>query len=125
MTFFWTIDGNVSIGSTFWTVFDSSGTGFGLTTFFTHLSSYLDTEMFGLNANSMVILVYIVIFIIVGIMSFKYGITSPGTISVMIFGLVFLFEAHLGWIAPISGVPVLTILFALVSIALIMREGLK
>ena len=125
MTFFWTIDGNVSIGSTFWTVLDSSGTGFGLTTFFSHLGEYLDTEMFGLNSNSMVILIYIIIFIAVGIMSFKYGMTSPATISLVIFGLVFLFESHLGWIPSISGFPVLTILFALVSIGLILKEGLK
>ncbi len=125
MTFFWNITGNVSIGSTFWTVFDSSGTGFGLTTFFNHLGDYIDTEMFGLNPNSLVILVYIIIFIVVGIMSFKYGIRSPGTISVMIFGLAFLFEFHLGWIPSVSGIPILTTLFALVSIGLIMREGLR
>ena len=127
MTFFWTIAGNVSTGSTFWTVFDSSGTGWGLTTFFSHLTAYLDTEMFGLNTNSMIILVYIIIFITTGIMSFKYGIRSPAAISVMIFGFVFLFEVHLKWIPSIAGsnFPVLTIIFALMSLVLILREGLK
>lgn len=125
MTFFWTVEGNVSIGSTFWTVVDSSGTGWGLTTFFTHLTAYLDTEMFGLNSNSMVILIYIIIFITVGVMSFKYGIRSPAAISVMIFGLVFLFEVHLNWIPSVSGFPIVTILFAIMSIALILKEELR
>jgi len=125
MTFFWTIEGNISSGSTFWAVVDSSGAGFGLTTFFTHLTAYLNTEMFGLNTNSMIILIYIIIFITTGVMSFKYGITSPTAISLMIFGLVFLFEVHLGWIPSISNFPILTILFAIVSIALILKGELR
>lgn len=125
MNYFWNITGNFTRGSFTWVVFDGTGTGFGLTTFFTRVTTYLSEGIFGLNTNSMVILIYLIIFISVGIMSLKFGIRSPATIVMVLFGLSFLFEVHLELIPSVGGVPLLTTILGIVVVIALIREYLK
>ncbi len=67
-------------------------------------------------------------FLSVGIMSYKFGITSPGAISIFIFGLVFFFDIGLptaggySFIPNIGGFHFVTIFMGLICITLVIRE---
>ena len=62
------------------------------------------------------------IFIFAGIMSYKFGLTSPAAIFSLVFGLVLLFDVSFGLIPNVNGYPLATILVGLLLIGLIFRE---
>lgn len=125
MTYYWIVSGNTTSGSFTWVVFDGTGAGFGVTTFFNRITTYLGEGIFGITTNSMVILIYLIIFISVGIMSLKFGIRSPATIMMVLFGLGFLFEVHLELIPLVGGVPMLTTTIGIIVAIALIREYLK
>lgn len=121
MDFFWEIDGNYTNMSRTWTI-QSESKGYGLVTFFDRLKTYTDDGIFGLNAWSRTILIFLLIFIIVGVTSYYTGAYSPAAVVIMLFGLVVFFDAVLGMIpAPPGAISnfATVITFFLMSIVLV------
>lgn len=132
MNFYWEIDGNYTNVSTHsWYITDTSGTGFGLNTFFNRLKLYLTSGMFGIDDFALTIIIFLFIFIFVGIMSYKFGgLQSPIPLSILIFGLIWFFDVTLDLFPDVhlgtTTVPYLpTILAALFVIGAVLREGIK
>lgn len=105
MTYYWIITGNETNATRSWIIFNVTGTGFSIGNFFTDLSTYVGDGMFGITSNGLTFIIYIILFLIVGVMSYKFGISSPIAITSMLFLIVLFFEVQLGLIPAPPNVP--------------------
>lgn len=126
MTFYWIINGTVTNGTVKWNGFDfDDGTEFSIKNLFTHLSLYASAGMFGLNSNSLNLIVFMIIILGTGLVSYKFSIQSPAQISVIVFALTFLFDVGLGLITFKAGEAIQyfpTIFIGIIMVSLIVRE---
>lgn len=129
MDYYWIINGNVTNGTSTWLVFNSAGTGWGLATFFTDLNSYVTIGLFGLDSFGFAIIGFLVIFLTTGALSYKYGLTSPASITGVILAMTFLMDVGLGLfdgVRYVGAIPYFpTIFVAVVLIGTIIREGVR
>lgn len=131
MYFYYLANGTYTNYTYYWTVLSSEGTDWSLKNFATDLKSYSDAGMFGLSTGSFAfgILIFLIIMVSVGIMSYKFGLTSPATISGSIFAIVFLLDVGLGLMDTLNPVGAIshfpTIFVLIVTIALAIREGTR
>lgn len=138
MIYYYNINGYQQNGTVTWTVINTAETGWSISNFLTDLKSYIGIGnngsqttpgIFGINAWSMNLIVFLIIFVTTGIMSYKFGLTSSTAISIMLFALIFIFDVALGLIytppALVNAVPhVTTVLMAIVMITIIIRENM-
>ena len=131
LDYFWKVNSTYTNGTKIWIVQNTENTQWGISTFFKDLNLYLDSGLFGLDNFGRYLLVFILIFFTVGIMSFKYGFTSPMTISVMTFLIVFFFDVVVGIIPSLSlpngnAVPyLLTFITGLIASIAVLREATR
>lgn len=112
----WVINGS-SVNLTFtWLIYDySTGNNWSISNFFTDLKSYTSSGMFGLDDDSLNLIIFIFIVIVTGITSYKFGLTSPAVISGIVFVLILIFDVALGMITtPINAVPHFPTIFMVV-----------
>ena len=123
MDYYWVINGNYTNATRFWSVQNSLYTDYSIANFFTNINTYLDSNLFGLDNFGKYLIVFLIIFTSVGIMSYKYGFTSPISINTLIFGLIFFFDVVVGLIPSIRGIEhVPTYLSGLILILTVFRE---
>ena len=122
MDYFWRVGGNYTNMSRTWVVRGNvAGGEYGLSRFFSDLRTYTDDEIFGLNAWARTLIIFFIIFIIIGIAAYYTGMYSPAAISVMLFGLVAFFDAVLGLIpAPAGAVSNFATIFTFFIMAIIL-----
>jgi len=132
INYYWIINGTLTNSSSGgWFIYDyNEGTDWSINTFFTDLKTYATPGadghgIFGLTQNSLNFIIFMIIFISVGIVSYKFGLTSPSIISGVVFGLVFLFDYALGMLdigigGALEHLP--TFFVGLVTVALIVKE---
>lgn len=104
---------------------DEKENGWSLKTFFEDIKKYSSQGIFGINNFSLSIIIFISIFVFVGIMSLRFGFTSPGAISLMIFAVVLFLDVGVGIIPAIAGQRMANLISALVgviAIGLFVRE---
>lgn len=110
MDYYYVVDGNYTNFSKSWIVHTSGDTSFSLSNFFTDLKNYINIDdeaskgsgLFGLDSFGLGLIIFILIFVFTGVLSYQFGFRSPETIFVLIFGFVLLFDAVLGLI-PMPG----------------------
>jgi len=124
MDYYWSVDGNYQNATRYWKIFNEADSGWSIKNFFTDLKNYTDDEIFGLTAASRAILVFFFIFITVGVLSYKFGVTSPGMIAVMVFVLVLFFDVGVGIMPTLTGAVThfITIFMALILIGVFIWE---
>ncbi len=123
MTYYWIVNGTTTNGTSGWFTFNNLSTEWSIKTLFIDLSRYSTIGMFGLTRNGLNMIIFMVIFLIVGTMSFRFGLTSPASISGMVFAIVFLFDYSLGMInigIGVSHFP--TIFIGIITFGLVIRE---
>ena len=130
MKVYWIVNGTETSGTNNgWFVFNyEEGTDWSIWTFFKDLSSYSNNSdgIFGLNQESLNFILFLIIFITTGLVSYKFGIQSPSAVLGIVFALVFLFDVALGLINipelenMINGFP--TIIVGLLLIASVVWE---
>lgn len=121
--YYWIINGNTTTASTYWIVFNTDNTDWSIKTFFDDLDTYLDSEIFGLDTFGRYLITFLIIFMSIGIMSYKYGFTSPMSITTIAFGIIFFLDAVVGIIPEIRGIPyLLTFISALILVLTIFNE---
>lgn len=129
MDYFWEINDTFVNGSDSWLVFNNAGTGFGLATFFSHLSLYTSSGLFGLDSFGLGIIGFLIIFMTSGVLSFKYGINSPAAISGVVFAMTYFLDVGLDLFNGLglsNTVPYFpTVFVGIIFIAMIIREGIK
>jgi len=124
MDYYWTINGTNSTRTAYWNVISAANNEFSIFYFFTDLEAFLDTDMFGIDEFGRLIMVYLIVFISIGVMSYKYGLASPMSIMTMIFGIIYFFDVALGFLPnPISAIPnFFTWLAGLIVIVFVLKE---
>jgi len=127
MNYWWEINGNYTNGSRQWYVISSAGTDWSISNFFDDFSNYSSGEgLFGLGGFGKAIIVFLIIFVFVGLMSYKFGLVSPAGVASLAFGLVLFFDVGLGLMNefnPISAVPNFpTIFMGLILAGTLFRE---
>jgi hypothetical protein len=127
MNYYYVIDGNYTNSTTTWIIIDSSGTDFSLRNFFNRLSEYFDEGIFGLDRFGLSLIIFLAIFIFTGVMCYKFGISSPVAISLVVFTLVLFFDIGTGLIeTPIAAVPHFpTIIIGVIMIGMLIREAYR
>lgn len=129
MNYFWVIDGNYTNQSYSWYVQSDSGTGFGLTNLFSRVKTYTDAGIFGIETEgfSMALITFLLIFLITGIMSYKYGLNSPAAIMGIAFTITLFLNVGID-IIP-TGTSSLryfpTILMGLLFVGVLFRENFR
>ncbi len=120
---FWLIGGNYTNITRTWIIQNTAYSGWSIKTFFVDLNIYLDSGLFGLDNFGRYLIAFIIIFISVGIMGQKFGISSPlGTISLM-FGIILFFDVVTGILPDIRGISNLpTFLAGLILALAILNE---
>ena len=130
MKIYWIINGTTTYGvNNGWLTFNyDEGTEWSIWNLFKDVSTYT-TEgdgIFGLTQSSLNFVIFLIIFLSVGITSYKFSITSPAVVSGMIFALVFLFDVGLNMINidMIGGIKHFPTIFTLlIMVALIFWEA--
>ncbi len=130
LDYYWLINETYTNGTRVWVVYSTSYTQWSIATFFTDLDTYLDSGFFGIDDFGRYLIIFILIFFTIGIMSYKFGFTSPLNISVMTFLIIFFFDVVVNMIPDLApfGVTIpnlLTFITGLIMVMLIVREGSK
>lgn len=124
MNYFWVIEGVYNNASVIWGVIDLSDTGFSWFQFFSDTKTYASAGFFGLDDFGLALITFLAIFVFTGIMSYKFGISSPAAIMALVFGLVLFFDVGIGMIPyPPAAFPhFITIVVGILFIGAIIRE---
>ena len=127
MDYFWVINSTYINQTTYWNVLNTDNTQFSIRHFFTDLNAYLNTEMFGIDSFGRYLIIFLILFTSVGIMSFKFGLASPMSITSAIFAVIFFFDVVVGLLpTPINAIPhSLTFLAAIILITTTLKEVLR
>lgn len=126
MQYYWIINDTYTNASVQWFVFDSTGSGYGINTFFTNLNTHIGSGLFGLDSFGKSLLAFIIIFLVTGIFSLKFGLQSPVPIAGILVVLTWFFSVVVALIpnppqAP--NVPVAAIFITMIFVALLFREA--
>jgi hypothetical protein len=120
---YWLLNGEYTNITRIWSIQNTEYTGYSIKTFFTDLSSYLDTDMFGLDNFGRNLIAFMIIFISVGIMIQQFGIINPLGITSLAFGMVLFFDVVTGILPDIRGISHLpTFIFGLALVLAIINE---
>lgn len=122
---YYDVNGTILSTSKMWLIANSSGDEWSIKYLFNDLKSYTDTRIFGLDSFGVTLIVFLIIFLGSGIISYNFGLYSPAAVSGIIFAETFLFDGVLGLIKYPFGVtlPIATIVMALVFFGLAVKEG--
>jgi len=126
MEYYYIVNGNQTNWTRSWYITEGDY-GLGISTFFKDLITYTNDGIFGLNEFSRTLIIFLIIFLLVGVMAYNSGVYSPAAIVWMIFVMVALFDFGAGLIPnPVGAVPNFpTILTLFVAIGLTIREVAK
>lgn len=101
MDYFWVTNCTVSNATRSWNVFNTADTQWSINYFFNDLNLYITstTSLFGLDRFGLNILIYLLIFTITGVMSYKFALNSPSAITLIVLTLVMFFDVGLNLIS--------------------------
>ena len=127
MNGYYTIASSNYTFSRIWVVQDTSGTGYSISNLFVNLKSYVSSGFFGLDDFGLNLIIFLVIFLSAGVMSYSFGITSPAAISGIIWAETAFFDVALGLVTPPAFATVVphaaTVFIGLIFLGLIIKEG--
>ncbi len=130
MNAYWIIAGNTTNVTFSWLIYnDTLDDDWSIRNFFTDLTNYTDSGLFGLDSFGLAIILFFTIFIITGMMSWRFGLGSPQAISGILWGLVLFFDVGLNMmnnftpIAAFNNFP--TIIMTIIFVSVVVREGLR
>lgn len=123
LDYYWIINDVQTDITTYWIIHNTANTQWSIATFFTDLNLYLDSDIFGLDDFGRNLIIFLILFISVGVMSYKFGAASPLAISSLMFGIIFFFDVVVGLIPAIRGIEnMLTFLSLLILVLAIFNE---
>jgi hypothetical protein len=134
MNWYYLIGGNQTNGTRQWLVVNPEGSDWSIKRFFDDLITYTDNStdgLFGVKRGTpsgnftLSIVIFLIVLMFTGIMSYKYGITSETAIVGVLFSLVLFFDVGVALLPnPISPVPHFpTIFMAVILFVMFIREA--
>jgi len=129
MYYYWTINSTNMTRIASWNIINSFNTNseWSIKAFFEDFEDYIDSGIFGLDNFGRNLIVFLVLFITVGILTYKYGVTSPRVAVLILFGIVYLFDVGLGFLpTPVNVIPnFFTWITGLITAVIFIREGIR
>jgi len=123
MDYYWIIEEIELTGTKYWVITSTELTDWSIKNFIVDLNLYIASGIFGLDDFGKNIIIFLILFISVGIMSYKFGITSSMSVISLIFALVFFFDIVVGLIPPIRGIShLLTYIAGVLLVGSVIRE---
>lgn len=124
MVYSYRINGTDSNSTIVWNVFDNFGTSWSLSTLFSDVILYTSSGLFGLDSFGLAILAFLIVFVSTGVMSYKYGLTSPVAIMCLLTGIVAVLDIGFRIVPnPVGAIPFFpSIIVALIFITLLLKE---
>jgi hypothetical protein len=120
---YWLIGDTYTNVTRVWSIQNTEYSGWSIKTFFEDLKLYLDSGLFGLDNFGRYLITFIIIFVFVGVMGYKFGISSPLGIISLLFGIVFFFDVVTGLLPAIRGIEHLpTFIAGLILILAVLSE---
>jgi hypothetical protein len=128
MDYYWIVEGVYTNGSTSWVVSNSLNTDWSIKTFFDDADRYIDSGIFGIDNFGRLVIAFLILFLLVGGIGYKFGISNPIFISVLTFSVVFFLDVITGLIpaVPIAGRGIehlITYVAGLIALIVIILEG--
>lgn len=124
MDYYYVVNGTYTNYTSYWRVQNSAYNSWSILNFFNRADTYMAVGFFGIDDFGRNLLIFLILFVSVGIMSYKYGATSPISIMAIIFGIIFFFDVAVSWIPnPVSAIPHFpTFISGIILAAIIMKE---
>jgi hypothetical protein len=125
------VNGTQVNGTRYWTIQSSSyGNDFSLLHFFTDFTLYSNSGFFGLGDFGKALISVVLLVLVAGTLSYRYGLASEPAIMGIVFGLVLFLDSQ-GWIpnpnfmgiAPVKNF--VTIITFIVMLGMILREEMR
>lgn len=102
MDYYWLINSTYSNGTISWMVYNTDNTQWSIKTFFTDFNTYFDSGLFGLDNFGRYLIVFLILFLSVGILGYKYGLTNPIFVTGLLFFIVLFLDVGIGLIPDIT-----------------------
>ena len=119
----YTINSTTTEGLVYYSVLSSNWDDWSIKTFFSDFELYVDSGIYGLDDFGVSLLIFLILFLSVGIVSYKFGFTSPIAVTSMIFGIVYFFDIAVDVLPDIRGIPnVLTFIAATLLATAVISE---
>lgn len=126
MDYYWLINGTYTNATRLWVVYNTQYTGWSIATFFEDFTRYKDSGLFGLDEFGNRLIIFLIIFLTVGLMQFKFGLNSPVAVLSVLFLTVYFFDIVVGQIPQIRGIDnLLTYISGLALVITIILEANK
>lgn len=126
---FWTVNGTTTNVSKIYIIETMEGSGWSIYNSIVDLKSYIASGFFGLTPIGLNIIIFVIIFVTTGVVAYKFGLTAPVAISLVMFILVLLFDVVLGLIFYDSTIffnripHIATVLIGVITLGLAIKEG--
>ena len=123
MNYYYIINSSYTNFTRSWIITNSEGSEFSIKNLFNDLSRFVNVGFFGLTSFGMAIIVFLIIAVSVGIMTFKYGLNNSA-IYLIVFLEVFIFDVILNLIPnPVGAVSHFpTVVIAIILAGLYFKE---
>lgn len=130
----WSINSTITVGNTFfWVNSETQGRDFSIWKFFSDFNLYTSTEgggLFGLDEFGKGLIAILILILVAGTTSYRYGVGSEPMILGIVFGVVLLLDTQdfiqtpvLAGIAPVDNF--ITIIAGILLIGFIMKEEFR
>ena len=125
-------------GTIYWTIQSTTGNEYSIKNFFTRVSTYMDNNLLGINGTNgddtfgRALISVLIIVLVTGGLTYRYGIQNEAVILGFLFGIVMLLD-NMNFIPDLPssfGINVdvgkfLTFVVALLAITMIIREEMQ
>jgi len=103
LDYYWIVTDECSHNGTFkWIVYNTGNTQWSINNFVTDLKAYMNAGIFGLDNFGRYLIIFLIMFVTIGILSYKFGFTSPLVVLTVVFLITFMFDVVLGLIPTIA-----------------------
>ena len=131
MNYYYLINTTYTNASRIWYIQNTEGTEYSISNFFTRLTLYIDAGMYGFDDFGKALISFLILVLVAGGLSFRYGINSEVAIMGIIFGLVLVLDVGLGLIpnpqlATQAGLEnIITIITGIILFGYLAKEELR
>jgi hypothetical protein len=123
MDYFYEVDDNYINGTTHWVISNSLNTDWSIKTFFEDTEEYMDSGLFGIDNFGRLLISFLLLFLVVGIVGYKFGVVNPFFMSVLTFAVVFFLDVITGILPTVRGIEHLfTYVAGLVALLVVIWE---
>lgn len=123
MDYYYDIDGNYINNTVRWVVTNSLNTDWSIKTLVEDANTYMDSGLFGLDNFGRLVISFLLLFLVVGIVGYKYGVVSPFFMSVLTFAVVFFLDVITGILPAVRGVEhLLTYVAGLIALLVVVWD---